>query len=211
MDTTTEEINDREPSWGVVAGASAEAEERAAQAAMPPRRFDELLPCKLTDEEVATKADELEAALASVDVLKAEKKERTAEINARIKIAEARVGEIREVRRTRTEMRSVECVESFELRLGVARTTRVDTGEQIRERALRSSELQTTLPTLDERTAAQAEEQTEFPLDRETSDSLPEDDEPADSETDITEPAAVLGEEPAAAPKKGRRSRKASS
>jgi len=156
--TTTQEWADV---TAQAADADIEAEARAAQLAMPPRKFDEVLPCSLTEKEVAAKADELEAALASVDVLKAEKKDRTAEINARIKIAEAHVTEIREVRRTATEMRAVECVESFELRLGVARTTRVDTGEMIRERALRSSELQPSLPGTERPTATSFEDDIE--------------------------------------------------
>lgn len=204
MDTTTEEINDREPEWGVVAGASAAAEEQAAQLAMPPRRFDELLPCTLTDEELRARGDELVKVLDAIDVIEGERKTANDQFKARVQIQEQRARELRTAIEKKQEERSVEVVETFELRLGVARTTRVDTGEQIRERALRSSELQTTLPTLDERTAEQAS----FPLDRETADGLPEDDEPASSETDITDPGTVLGEEEPA-PKKGRRSRKA--
>lgn len=144
--TMTEGTTKTEPTWQDAAAASAENEARAAALAMPPRRFDEVLPCALTDEELRERADELVKVLDTIDDIEAEKKSANDQFKARIQIQESRARELRTAIEGKREDRPVECIESFELRLGVARTTRTDTGEQIRERALRSTELQPSLP-----------------------------------------------------------------
>jgi hypothetical protein len=132
--------------WEAAAAEAAEAVTDARQESMPPRRFEELLPCTLTPEELIERGTQLEAALAVVDTITAERKKANDGFKARTELAMERVGELRDAVRTGKEEREVECIESFELRLGCARTVRVDTGEYIRERALRQSELQPELP-----------------------------------------------------------------
>lgn len=218
METTAETNN--QPAWADAAAASAEAETARAEDAMPPRRFEEMLPCRLTDAEKLAKAEELEAALAAVDLLEAEKKAKTAEINARIKLAKSKVSQVREEQRTSQEMRSVECIQTFLFRLGVARKIRTDTGECIEDRALRACELQPTLPladtrqtTLDEALAEMgAVHASESRGDLNNGDDLPDalcadDDGEEPDGTAITEPDKVLGEEEA--PKKRSRRAKA--
>lgn len=141
--------------------AHVEAEARAAQLAMPPRRFEEVLPCKLTDEELLERGAELAKVLDAIDEIDAEKKAAVDQFKARVQVQEARARELRTAIESKCEERAVECIESFELRLGVARTTRVDTGEQIRERALRSSELQPCLPGTERPTATSFEDDIE--------------------------------------------------
>lgn len=174
--TTTQE-------WAEVTAQAADvaidAEMRAAQLAMPPRKFDEVLPCKLSDEELLERGAELAKVLDTIDAIDVEKKAAVDQFKARIQIQESRARELRTAIESKCEDRPVECVESFELRLGVARTTRVDTGEMIRERALRSSELQPSLPGTERPTAT----------------SFEDDIEPSDGDvTVIEEPEAMLAD-----------------
>lgn len=143
------------------ANEAVESELRAAALAMPPRKFDEMLPCSLTDEEMVARSKEHAASQDAIDSLEIEKKLVMENFKARLQILEARERELRAIVRTSSEDRAVECVESFELRLGVARTIRVDTGEMIRERALRSSELQPSLPGTERPTATSFEDDIE--------------------------------------------------
>lgn len=191
----TMETTETNKDWNDVAAASADKEAAAAQASMPPRRFEERLPCKLTDDELREKGSELEAALGAVDVLEEEKAETGKAFKARIELAEARVRELRTCIRTKNEDRDIECLEIFELRLGVARTVRVDDGTLIRERALRSSELQTSL-SLGPNDANDEDDDDQLSLD----DAADEDAdlrEPDidDDETVIRDPEIVLGAE----------------
>lgn len=126
--------------------AALESAKDLQQAAMPPRRFEEMLPCALTDAEMIARGEQLSAALSVVDDIASERKKANDGFKARTELQMERVRELQKAIDTKAEERSVECIESFELRLGCARTVRVDTGEYIRERALRSSELQPELP-----------------------------------------------------------------
>lgn len=126
--------------------AAAEAETTAKQEAMPPRRFEGLLPCKLTDDERLERLDELETAMGLADTLEADRKLANDGAKARIKLQMERVRELRETLRTKTEERNVEQCERFDLRRCTAQTIRQDTGEIVSERALRQSELQPDLP-----------------------------------------------------------------
>jgi hypothetical protein len=132
--------------WEAAAAEAAETVVAARQDAMPPRRFEEMLPCKLTDEEKIQRGEQLSQALAVVDTITAERKQANDGFKARAELAMERVRELRDAVDSGTEERNVECIESFELRLNCARTVRVDTGEYIRERALKMSELQPELP-----------------------------------------------------------------
>lgn len=197
--TTTESTT----TWDEVAAASAAAAIDAD--ARPPRRFEQELPCKLSDDELRGLGDSLEKALANIDTLTEEKKLNAASFKARIELAKEKVGDIRESLRSKTEIRDVECLEHFEYRLGVARVTRVDTGEIISERALTGAERQPSLPGVSD---AEEDELDSAPAD---TGSTPFDDE--DDSPSIEDPQAVLDGEPAevAAKKRARRSKKASS
>lgn len=203
-----ETVQNTEPTWADAAAASATAEERAAQLAMPPRRFDEMLPCSLTDEELRERGDELVKVLDTIDEIEAEKKSANDAFKARIQIQESRARELRTAIESKKEDRSVEVIESFELRLGVARTTRTDTGEQIRERALRQSELQPSLPAVDDSPQMNL---ADAALDETGEGEAVNAD--VDSETDITDPQEVLDaerpsdEDVAAKPKRSRKAK----
>ncbi len=138
------------------ADVAIDAEMRAAQLAMPPRRFEQVLPCKLTGDELQSRGDELVKVLDTIDGIKAEKKAAVDRFKARVQVQDARALELRLAIEQKTEDRPVECVESFELRLGVARTIRVDTGEMVDERPLRQSELQPSLPNMTQTSLADA-------------------------------------------------------
>jgi hypothetical protein len=197
MNTTTTETTTN-TTWQDAAAASATAEERAADLAMPPRRFEQMLPCTLTDDELRERGDEIVKVLQTIDDIKAEKKIATDGLKARIQIQESRGREIREAIRSKSEDRSVECIESFHFRLGVARVTRTDTGEQVSERALRASERQPSLP-LPEPQMSLADAQHADDLEPE-----------APGSGDIVDPDAVLAAATFLEPPKTRRGRKAS-
>lgn len=207
--TTTETTSNETTTWSEVAAASDEAELRAAENRMPPRRFMAEASCKLTDDELRTRGDELESALADIDTLTEEKKSNAASFKARIELAKERVGDIRDAIRTKKELRDVEMIESFEYRLGVARIVRTDTGELVSERALTGAERQPSLPGVstddideDDDTGVAADEESD-------SGAQPFDDE--DDAPSIEDPQAVLDGEPAAvaAKKRARRAKKA--
>jgi hypothetical protein len=132
--------------WEDAAAKAAEAVVDARQEAMPPRRFEGLLPCKLTDEERLDRMEQLEAAMQHADEIEAARKLASDGAKARHKLQMERVRELRETLRTKTEERNVEQCERFDLRRCTAQVVRTDTGEIVSERALRQHELQPELP-----------------------------------------------------------------
>jgi hypothetical protein len=126
--------------------AASEAVADARQEAMPPRRFEGLLPCKLTTEEKAERGHQLSAALGRVDAIAAKRKIANDGFKAETEIEMVTVRAMQKAIDSDEEDRSVEQIERFDLRRCTAQTLRVDTGEVVSERALTSSELQPSLP-----------------------------------------------------------------
>lgn len=199
--TTIEETSDfQKHEWPDVVEASAEAQ---VEAAHPPRRFPELLPVKLSDAEIGDRAKKAAVARRKIAEYEAQKSAAASHWKAKIELAENERDELLDVIDSGVEDRAVECVESYEYRTGTVRVHRVDNGTLIRERAMTSQERQPDLFSTD---AVPATEDEDGPV--EIPDAGP------DSESDVTDPQAVLDAEPSseekAAPKLVRRRKKSS-
>lgn len=204
-DTEMTATENTQTTWTDVANASADAAIRDAEDASPPRHLTQPLLCKLTDDEVRGLGDTLEEALANVDTLAEEKKSSAAGFKARIELAKERVDEIRGALRSKKELRDVECIETYIYRLGVARMTRLDTGEIVEDRALTASERQPSLPGVRSDEGDTEDEDAVTPAD---DDDLPDFGAESDAEGNvIADPQAVLDGEPQAVATKKRTAR----
>lgn len=104
--------------------------------------FLERLPCKLTDGEVARKADELAHELSKLNEIEAKKKEATATFSAAIKQTNTRIHELGDTVRTKSEYRQIECVEQRAFEQNLINIKRRDTGDVVRTRAMTAKERQ---------------------------------------------------------------------
>lgn len=147
---TTTPSNMRKPTrregWRAAAEASAQAE---AEQAHPPRRFNELLPVKLTDAELTEKAKRAAIARRRVAEYEAQHKAASDGWKHKIKTAEVERDELLDTIDRGVEERPVECIETFDWRLGSVFVHRADTGEKLRERAMTAAERQPSLPHTD--------------------------------------------------------------
>lgn len=182
----------------------AAAELEAKQAARPPRFFTQPMPVKLTPEEGADIAKELAENHAEIEKIKAEKKAASDDFKARINVCEVRTGELCEAITTGSVKRATQCREDYIFETGTVRVTRLDTGEQVTERAMLASERQPSLPGIPAPESSgdldedDEDEDGDDPVGFDHSD--PDDDGEEDESEDeaITDPEAVLGESPAA-------------
>lgn len=126
--------------------ASAEAERRAREEANPPRRIVLPLSVKLTDPEIQAKGQALVEAIADERSLKAKKKLAADNYKAQIELSHQEQDRLAQLISTKSELRDVECVETFEFQTNTVTTARVDTGEIISTRAMTRAERQPVLP-----------------------------------------------------------------
>ena len=127
--------------WNEVMRASAEQ--------VKSEEFDELLPCKLTEKEmaeIARKTGKIRLERRAVDHQLKMAKDR---FKSQLDVLDASLEELGEKAELGVESRMVGCREDHLYRLGQLRVTRLDTGEVIRERALLSHERQATLPGIE--------------------------------------------------------------
>jgi len=145
--TTTNTESLRKPTkaegWRNAAASSEQADRERAN---PPRRFSGMLPVRLTEAEIGERARHAAVARRRVAEFEAELKAAQDQWRLRIKTAKAERDSLLDIIESGAEDRAVECVESFDWRLGVVRVTRVDTGATLSERAMTSLERQLTLP-----------------------------------------------------------------
>ena len=105
----------------------------------------EMLPCKLTNDERLSRADDLANAVQSVDQIKQEKKSLVRQIDARLSAAESKRDELSDVVASGREYREVIVEQIFDYEAGKVREVRRDTGEKIAERDLTDEEKQGSL------------------------------------------------------------------
>lgn len=120
----------------------------AAPAAPAPKRVTKILPVKLTPDEMTSLALRMAEIHGEIGSIEAEKKEKASAYKARI---EERRGEMRNISHSliiRSEMRDVECLESFVFVTNSVETRREDTGDLIERRAMTLQERQAELPGL---------------------------------------------------------------
>jgi hypothetical protein len=173
--------------WGDVEKASKKTEEKAAAAKKsakpknpPPQpTFTKTLKVKITDKERADRALQGAEASKDRDALKVKRKEGMDWHRVRIQMKDEEVAKCNDAVLTGEEDRDVLCTNQPDYRLGVMRTVRKDTGEEVDEpRPLRVDERQET-------------------LDLPEPPKRPKKPDPKDEpeETDITEPQTVLDAE----------------
>ena len=114
--------------------------------AKSPQRFHEFFPVVLTPSEMEQKAAEMTKVLDEIDELEAQKKQATAHIKAQIDGKKAELRELRSVRRAGKEDREIELCEEYVFSTNTVKVVRTDTGEVVRERAMRADERQGELP-----------------------------------------------------------------
>lgn len=210
--TTEQTIGDggENDGWKDAIKASVEQGVEAAKEALvsatantPPRIYEDFLPCLLTEKELSEQGQLLAAVLAEVEDIEAEKKSAMEVFKGRIEKVDARAHELAAIIRAKSVKRAVECHEFKIYELGLVRAIRVDTGEQLNERAMTSNERQRELELPD---VAPSDESEEADAGEQLDLSDVEDGE------SITDPEALLREaekgheEPAKA--KGKRGRK---
>lgn len=105
----------------------------------------ENLPCKLTDEERLSRADDLANAVQVVDQVKQEKKSLMRQVDSRLNAAESKREELADVVASGREYREVIVHQVFDYNEGKVTEMRVDTGEVIASRDLTDEERQASL------------------------------------------------------------------
>lgn len=118
----------------------------ASKKTKAPATWTEAFLCRLTPEEMETKAAAMTAALDEIEELEAEKKSRTADIKGKIDGKKSELRDLRKARRLGQEEREVEVYESFVFATNTVEIRRADTDELVRTRAMRADERQEELP-----------------------------------------------------------------
>lgn len=102
------------------------------------------LPCRLTQDEILDRGRQQAREVVKLQTVQAEKKTVTAELGAQEKKHLEEVHRLARIVTSGQEWRAVECDESVDLRQGVVRLVRMDTGEEISCRPLTAKEKQGT-------------------------------------------------------------------
>ena len=121
------------------------------QQPIPPKIIKETeeLSCELNDVEWNARAHELAEAHTATEAKKERKKSVMAELNADLKIAEARETKLSNIVATNHEMREVVVEVRYDYDKGTVSKTRTDTKEKIMERELTDAERQAELELVD--------------------------------------------------------------
>lgn len=139
METTTNGV-EQKAGWNEVMGASAENERKAGE--RPPREFEESLPCVLSETEMAAIARQTGTIRATRRDIETKLKMLKDRYKAQLDTLDSTLEELGEKAEQGAENRAVKCREDYLYETGNVRTTRLDTGEVIRERAMLASERQ---------------------------------------------------------------------
>jgi hypothetical protein len=102
----------------------------------------EKLPCKLNDDEVRRKGEELALARKKHHEVADEAKSSAAEFKDRLKKIDTQIDLLAEQVRSKRETREVEVIERKDLDAAMVETIRTDTGEIVRARAMSLQERQ---------------------------------------------------------------------
>lgn len=105
-------------------------------------RFAKSLPCDLTREEAALKAQQLVSVMKDRQEAEEEKKEVVTEYVTRIKEYDRDLAKLAVQIRTNTEFREVECVERRNFHANTIETVRLDLGTIVYSRAMTAAERQ---------------------------------------------------------------------
>jgi hypothetical protein len=123
----------------------------ASTEGIPPKviKIAEELSCDLNDVEWNNRAKELADAHRETIAMSERKKSVMAELNADLKIAEAKETKLANIVATRSERRDVTVEVKYDYELGTVAKTRTDTGEIVSEREMTDDERQAELDLVD--------------------------------------------------------------
>lgn len=151
--------------WGDAAAASKSADDEEVLARLkaqrPDRYFKENLSVTLSASDAAKRGQELEATLTELESTKDELRSFTTKLKERIALIDEKKEHLRLVVRTGVEQQPVDVREVFEFETNTVRRFRMDTLEQIFERAMTAAERQPMLPGIPEDDAESAGEDDE--------------------------------------------------
>lgn len=118
---------------------------------IPPKvvKISEELSCELNEVEWNNRAHELAEAHSFTEATKERKKSVMAELNADLKIAEAKETKLSNIVSTNSERREVTVEVRYDYEVGKVTKTRTDTGEIISEREMTDDERQSQLDLVD--------------------------------------------------------------
>lgn len=105
-------------------------------------KFKQPLRCKLSDEELIQRGEELAEAQAEVNALTEALASVRAEYKAKIEHQEAKINVLSGTIRAKSEIRTTECERVFDYQEGTVSERRLDTGETLRWRELEGEERQ---------------------------------------------------------------------
>lgn len=158
MDQVVEKNGAEKPvGWNEVVEASTEVQRKAGE--RPARIFGEILPCLLTEADLALIARETGKLRSERREIENKARMSKEHWKAKLDGVDAHLDELGEKAEKGTESREVKCREDFLYETGTVRVTRLDTGEVIRERAMSAAERQPNLPGV---SAGSVAEQTTF-------------------------------------------------
>src|SRR5688500_12251552 len=104
------------------------------------------LPCKLTETELKDFGRKLAVKCEDIAAEESRQKDQKSEMKARLDGMESERASLAIIVRRQEEQRDVEVSETFDYELGKVTQTRMDTGEEIRVRAMTNEERQQVLP-----------------------------------------------------------------
>lgn len=125
-------------------------------------RYEELLPCRIDEDLVHSKAIELAAVIRTRESVLEEKRAANAEYRDQLAAFDSRLLELAEAVEGKIEKRNVLCVE-FLLPNNEVQTVRQDTGEIVGKRTATPEELQQEIPGAGKRNPAPASEEASAP------------------------------------------------
>jgi len=109
----------------------------------------ERLPCKLTNDELRVKGEELARLISNMSEVELAKKAKTAEFNGRIGDLQEKQDALSHEINQKAEVREVKCEEEFNWETNVVETIRTDTGAVIHTRIIRPEERQRKMEVVD--------------------------------------------------------------
>lgn len=119
-----------------------EGEEQAEVTIETHKKFNQQLPCKLTDKEILDAADKMAEAERQLTETEESLKTVKAQFKAQTEQAQAEVARYANLIRSKTEFRMIECEKFMNYEAGVITETRLDTGEKLGEREMTEAEKQ---------------------------------------------------------------------
>lgn len=167
---------------------------------MDSKTFDQTLPCKLNQEELNLKTDNMVRNMATYDNVEADMKAASADFKAKLKKIDEEVRTAARQIAAKEEERPVRCEERPDVRRNLFQTYRLDTGELVSERVMTGDEIagfrQPKLFAIDgagEGAVVKRVANSDVSSD-DVSAAADDEDDDSDDDVNISDPASMIGE-----------------